>query len=763
LNTVYQLKILLLTEKLLIIQKELKNLKNIAHFFSCESNNRSSCQTFKNLYEEIELNHQDVKRIINSVNNIKNKKFQEPLFHLIEDNCFSQTIKKLLMSVSLLSDKLFQMKKENFPDYNPSPLIGKRYSSKGFVDYLNRDYNELISLFNKQSWINSSKSSNITKQVLFHWDYSDMYYVKQSYKSDDEKEERLKHVKLAYWNHDIPVLVPAITHEVGHLLIKKNKIFSDYINERTLMLKETYIQQILNKYGTKTLIEEFAADLFALSLHKESYIFTLFYVVFGSEFCDTFVKDKTMILPELNFSQKRDYSIVRIATLIDIYLSVHWPFGQKHEIFINHINEIKKTIQYFYPIWETQNISKNSLPNIFSEYWTYQGNFDNLVMVVQDVKNILLHGNIGIASDDHIKQVCNYLLSISSHVETNCETSNIFHIKKDTHTLWLDRIKNTSTIHHKKFFREKLMKTYRIEFLSPYELNFNKLHMTMGEPENDSRTQKDKGYFDGAINFLNNQMENNPFYESNPLDFTCSSLGNYHIVSLKKKASNINIDEIIKYNDSNNDTENGYHYFTKKHSLLEINIGNNEINNTTYLNGIGFIIQIQLFINNNEELSKLLEQIENNFQNYYGNYRLFKSLGPCEVVMILNNISLEDVFKIKALFASKINASRRTTSSIFFDNFSNDIVSTREYSLSSRIRLAAAYNDTSKRKLILSHLKAIKNRIFHISEIPGEHDLKILWENGTSLKDLDKFYHHVKRSNVVTDIQSNFSLQLSLE
>lgn len=762
---IHSLKILLLLEKSFIIKKELSNLHNIAYFFySGEERKKSSNQTFENLYNEINITLDDVNKVIENINKFKNKDFVEPLFFFIECDSFNTIIDKILKTISLLSDKLFQMKKENFPGYNPSPLIGKRYSSKGFVDYLGRNYNELIESFSDNKWIQNMQlddNQKMKKSTVFHWDYSDMYYVPRFYESESKENEKLKHIKLAYWNHDIPVLIPAITHEVAHLLINHNLIFNELIELNLYKIKNTYLNKSLGKFGIRKLFEEFYADLFSFTIHKESYIFTLFYVIFGKDFCNTFVKNDIKILPELQFSSKRDYSIIRISALIEIYLNSELV-EKKDETFLIHIKEMKKVINSIYPIWEIEDIGENNLSSIFEEYWTHQRNFENLTDIICDMKNFLVYGNIDEVQDDYLNELFKYTESINNHIKESLPKSNVFSNFDKMQQLWNDRISNPLRIKHKKFFREMLMQHDEIEFLEPYELNYHKLHMIMGNNKDDSRNNNKQGYFDSIIKNINDQNLNNPFYKLDSLDFACNVFGSYHMVSLKKKSDDVKIEEAINCKSGNNTSE--YHYFTKKHSLLEIKMPSfNSINSDTCLEGLGFIVQIQLFDNTNSELSNLIDEIKEKFNQYSTKYRAFKSLGPSEVVMIFYNINLEDIFDIKKIFSSSIDSARRTTSSIFFKSFDSNIKSTKKYFLTSEIRLSSTYkNNENKKELIISYLKKIKNKIKDFIEKPGELDLQIIWNEGTSLEDLNNLYHHIKKDEIATDVQSNFNLRISL-
>jgi len=765
LNDIYDLKILLLLEKLFIIKKELTNLKEISYFFSCNTENRSSCQTFYDLHEDIKTTIQDVIQLIQDVNSLNQKNFKEPISFFIQVDCFNKTIEKLLTSIILLSDKLFQMKKENFPDYDPSPLIGKRYSSKGFVDYLDRDYNNLIQAFNNENWHRISHANDckqMKKAMVFHWAYSDMYYVPQFHNSTDTNTERLKHIKLAYWNHDIPVLIPAITHEVGHVLINNNLIFNKYINSRFNHIKDTYLNTILSKHSPKKLLEEFSADLFAFAIHKESYIFTLFYVIYGKDFCTTFTKDGIEILPALNFTPKRDYSIVRIAALIEIYLHSDWSENDKSKTFISHIKSIQKAINYIYPFWDNLNIHGNTLFNIFSEYWNEREDFKNLTTIVNDLKDLLIHGNIDHGGSDLYSYVIRNLKLINNYVTNESNNNSLFGGNKSIPTLWRDRLENPLDIRHKKFFRESLMNIDTIEFLGAYELNFHKIHMTNGSNETDSRGNTSKDYFESIIETFNCQTNENPFYNQDSFDFTCSILGSYHIVSLNKKTDNVKINNAVNYLHNQSCSNTNYHFFTRKQSLLEIKINSSmTLNQENFLNNLGFIVQIQLFQNNNKELANLVKEVETHFQEYLGKFRLFKSLGPCEGVMIFHDINLEDAFKIKTIFSSHISSSRRTSSSIFFNKFNTNITSSEKHYLTSEIRLSATRNDSlNKKELVMTYLKQNYAKVKDLIEIPGERDLRIYWEDGIPLNELNLFYHQIKNDESATDVQSNFNLSL---
>ncbi len=78
-------------------------------------------------------------------------------------------------------------------------------------------YNELF-----LSFIEEDKRQN-APSILLYWGYREHFSIRKTL----ESKSNVYYIRLSFYHHEVNSTLPALTHEVGHLLLKNLDILKD--------------------------------------------------------------------------------------------------------------------------------------------------------------------------------------------------------------------------------------------------------------------------------------------------------------------------------------------------------------------------------------------------------------------------------------------------------------------------------------------------------------------------------------------------------
>jgi len=160
----------------------------------------------------------------------------------------------------------------------------------------------------------------------------------------------------------------------------------------------------------------------------------------------------------------------------------------------------------------------------------------------------------------------------------------------------------------------------------------------------------------------------------------------------------------------------------------------------------------------NVYLSDLYDSFIDN-KDLFGKIEFFKSLGPKDIILRIENLTIDSIYSIKAELAKKFD---RTFTTISYNSQINDkkenvlekIKSNKQYRLSTTLRLSPEAE--------LDIPKKFKNKIKECLMIPGVMDYRIEWKENTSLNSIELFYDEMIGEKMISDIQTLFSKVVQL-
>ena len=801
-------------EKLYILSKELKNLWLISNYYmgaieknDTKSNNGEKIDLENNfciLKKEIEnlnksiINHKNnlnkiIKKVSDTNNDNNDNNTNKNTYNinlLIYIDNFRKYTKSLILKLDLISTKISQMLRDGYHQYIPRPIIGKRHSNINITSEVER------TLTNRLKKLNDS---NITPLIV--WDYKDDYKVK---KSNDNI-----YFNLSYWYFDFPYLLPNLTHEIGHYIINsnRNKNIQDIIYKQ---IKKTFTIQELYHLDSQRLPEqlskEMVADVIAYLHHGNSYLFALSHKLIGLDLSLTFATkdmkltfdlldisnldiDNSYYIAPYKFNFKRDTVFIRLYVLVKLRNIIEEVYDSKYkEKFIyckDKVDEIEDLLKSMYS-FDNTNI-ENSLSEIYDNYSNYQEDYLNTRKVVKKVSEQILlvfQNNISYLSDifkdkkksSNENNMYQNILSIflkkdkeETISENICE--NTIEQPKHFNHFWQNRFKNLEEekISHRMIYRkklhasliEKLMKEGLLDKtnLKPYSMVFTKFRLD----HIDSYNKIPK------ITFQNLENKND---ES--VSLQGGVLGIYDYVYIRELDENFKIEHF----DIKDKCLEKYKYYETSFSLMKImndieNDCKQQINNL-----FSSIIQIEIekqhynkdnksiYLNIFNDLDTIYKIIKDVIKDkVYRKISFYKSLGPKDITICIENADLDIIFNIKEKLYKKFN---RTYTTIFLNRLdSNEVYEHKiqlegKYCFVTDLRMHPNYGKEENKIIFKSCCENIKTNIKQVSLKTGVMDYVIVWNNNTELNTLIKFYEKLLEEKLVYDIQTSIEKKLDL-
>lgn len=691
-------------DKLVICKKELMHIQQVLSFYIANSDNpyykyfEPLKKVLKNEISHIKIIHKCIKDNYNHIN-IRHKicAFE----FLVNIARIEKEISQLLYRINLLSNKLSQLIEEHFDQYIPSASLERRYSNKAITYFL--DF-----------YINSFKQDK-NKKILNVWG------THNKYKAIDINNE-LKIIENTFWYYELSRLIPALIHEVGHFIFQGNEVLNDF-NE--------YIEKNVPELSSFDNIgEEILSDIFSLEQCGESYIYTLFYTQVFTNF-DLIYYDESIkhcYIPKPSSDSKDDHRKSFIIILrLKVLISFYYETVDKNNI-KPHIEEIEDFINLLY---STDTSSTLSLNNI------YLNDYPNYTKLYSDICSEL---------ESFTEHIVKTLTIVYKEIQstTTVPYNTIFN------EIWTKHQTSSENWQHPNIFREKILKNifsgqhniiHTPDRFQAYELTLYKLRTDItNKDDNDIVNDYTDEIF---YKRTNTNISRHPSYKT---------FGIFNIYSNLEKNSEIPRTSIENFL-TNTNHEQTLAYYTQKIPLSFLEkIGDDTIHDNNFF---GLIMKLQLKQESIKNIRLGYQHIKDTLkEHHYSKYKIFKSLGPGDFVIIAENISIDNIYKLKEVFSNNDTFFRRTFSTIFLSkDIPKDFTFTNEFKLKSKIRLKKDPTNT---------LIDIKTFIEDSDHTSGVTDLEIEWNIDEPLfKILDKKKQFASKQ-IASDIQTFISKKWNL-
>ena len=784
-------------EKLSILQKELRYLYLICDYYSGNNDTVSEKKDLEHTFTELKYQISDIYSSIKyGIDNIEKnleliQKFTEKdilqIQFLIYIDIVRSYTKYKLKRLDIISIKISQLLRSGYNQYIPRPIAGKRYSNINITSEVELSLKNRL----KELIVDESKK-DIDIEIVIVWDYNDDYVIEKYIDKEDINLDNQKiklTLNLSYWYFEFPYFLPNLTHELGHIIINEQN------NNNYNVLKEAINSIDLEQFGfdrddINTLSEEIIADLLSLVYHGDSYIFSFLHKKLGLNLHNLFkvnqdiynrdniiklsnidIQDSFLISP-IRIDIKRDFIFIRFKILLyfrEFYLkeyATNNKVNRFREENKKYINEIDNLLNSIYNLDNFNYKDSYSLNNIYENFHNYLEDYkntfefikylyNNIIGVIHKNKDILfniLNEQIDIFYNNKKESYLCKLLGINKkNDEKNSDLQIIEKLKIANvfSDIWAKRFKyleESKQVMHRYEYRKKLhkntlLKLYKNqllpneETLRPYSLSMVKF-----------RVDKLSSY----PTDIENSKINNSVIVSHGI-----VLGMYDYIILKKLDPKFIPTIKEKVTDLNHNFLNNKKYYESFFSLMKIT---KDISGQYKDNGFSSFIQIEvekelkntIYKNLFDDIKRLYNIIQNN-KTYFKKVEIFKSLGPKDLIVHIDNTSLDGLYKIKEEIYNNFN---RTYTTIYFKNF--ELIKCEQISYPfyfvSHLRM-----NPSKDKKINNFIEICKHetQIDNVYLETGILDYLISWKNKTTLEDLNNFYNKLLDNNLVYDIQTN--------
>ena len=751
-------------EKMVIILKELEHIQNILDFFN--GYKAEECKE-KPIKQNIAYLKEDIFALQKKIKNLK--KINQDLdpsdlmLFLIQYDYIRTQIEDMLRVIQALYNKMQQLFGETLNQYLPYPTLGRRYSNNGIMMYLGNYYREMLKSF--------SEDNEPSNKLILGWNYRTGFqyrvFVNRETKRENYKEDTFNdYIDLPYWYYELPMLLPSITHEVSYIALrkpnKKMKVpFENLKEEIKLFLNDksnNYVQKVQDVIGYDEYGEDLSkvifCDVIGLKTHGESYINALFHNILGEKLSKDYLKithrgekEYFKILPnEWYFIQKKDHSILRLHFLLSL--------SKDHSDYKN----MKKLVNNIMPL----TADDKPYPG-FDQ--TYRYNYPNFRASYQSVQNYLTQLLKRLEKWEKINQ--NKLDAI------------IPPESPDFNKLWKNRYEvqrgGEDTVMHQNNFRQSIhTEISKIDYLvTSHEKNESIIYlMELGKARKDINQNKD-------INIIQ-MITDNIDKDKNASDeeervTKLSVYGIYDWVTITRKRSSFNITERFENLLQKIPTENtspivdGLRYFKAKQVLMKVHqtIKGHNQNNINPEFSVIFNIELSKKIDSSEctngynKLKLAISNIAKKLDKHLNNFKtatIYKSLGPKDLTLIINDASLEFIFE----FLTELNKQESDseegkvlrTFTMLCSEFNKLPKIEDNFVLISYLRISNDFKEDDLEKMKQNTLM----RSLH--EVTGVMDFRVEWKKEASIADVLNFYNEMLEHSYLTDFQTKIEREL---
>jgi hypothetical protein len=754
-------------EKLVLLSKEVKYLLDICsyHIGESSSNDQSIKRDLEYNFEvmEEELNRIHLSKIefyFKSIRALLGNPTQDDRYLLIWIDTYRKQISGIIGEIELIHQKLSQMFRDGYDQYIPKPIPSRIFSNINITSQVEQALPERLKIL----------SQSDKKRIQIIWDHSTGYKIT---KYPKEENPSVIFVRMSYWYFDLPYLIPALTHEVGHIATEENAEISRVQKELSLVIEDlvasnrdiAYFLEDKPKFKEK-IPDEILADILALLHHGDSYLLTLIHSFLGYYLHSSFKVNNTEknaeeknaqveIAGEWHHIYNRDNVFLRLVTLIDVRDTLKKEKKEEKKLFfINSatdqaIEETKELLGKIYPIYKNSNAS-NSIQRYFDAWHNYRESYHDMKFVIdsfyQSIKNFSL---------EHSSFFIKYLNQMNK--DRTQDRTNTSKLPQHFNDIWKKRFEQCpkqendevqfclekNYIPHQSELRKKihfktLNQLIKEELVTPQEIqpyNLELIKYKALDLKEDEREELEKNMKSEACEHI---------------------LGIYDQMQLTKLSSGT--PEVSSY-------KRGIKKYSSKISLLKVlsDIGD-EKKNPNETNSISLNLTIQIELNKNikkrdiyEDLYKDIKEIHkdlNEKKSDFLNVQVFKSLGTKDVVLKIEGVELENLYALKSHFANK-----------FYRTFS--IISYKKYNKTNETKIPLGYKLFSvlrvNNKDSIDRVKDMiqKNKqITHADLLTGVMDIRIQWSNETTFEDIPSIYNKFMAENIIADMHTKLTKSL---
>ncbi len=752
-KTVIESLRLIQLEKILIIAKETDFIENILLYFKgYEKKEQGADKNF--IYNNIERLEHDIKSIKNRIVNLTDindeiLEFSNNLKFLLFYDYIQTQIEEMLILLEGIYVKMNQLFGETLNQYLPYPtFFGRRFSSFGLMIYLDKYFEKLDSLLSKEH----KKENN----MVLGWSYNTGFKHKVLRNRDllrinYNHETHNDYIELPYWYYELPLLIPAITHEVVRISLRsrdtdiyKSKykefeetilnFFNDKSNDLIQEINEVLGYEIL----TKDFIKDIFSDILSFEIHGKAYFYTLFHNLVAEGIAKDFLKivyedkeegKKGRIIVRYEFrpndwffSLKRDHNHLRIY-----FLLYYWENKSSEEKDYKEIEEIKEILNTIMDL--SGKGEATGFKKLFKE------NYPNYHTTYEVVEN-------------YLQQLYRYLQLNVKKIDLDI-SDKIYSQSKYFNLLWDERFesinKDYKKVPYKGRFRQIIhYNVSKIDYLKPE----NKLEIFVLTLRKLRKDKVNKKAADKELFFK--EIRNEEKAEKKDNEQRWRAYGIYDIAILEYKKSYIDVKSEIQ-NMIRNNIENPVYYFDAKSILMKIS---QEIKgkNSTINSGFGIIINIELkkssencngyydFRNSVLDIEKKLKDAK----KFFNKANIYKSLGPKDLTVIVENCSVENSYLIIEDI-NKIESLNRTSSIIISSPNKNLDINKKQCSICSYIRIPKKMGNNAFENI----KKIIKNGAIY--QTIGVMDYRIEWQE-VGIEEI--FENYKKLLPHITDYQT---------
>ena len=761
-------------EKLLVIKKELSHLRHISDFYKSKNNTPDNEKSQREkiseeIYDDINAHMQYIQELNKDITNYYNKfskRKDDFLCFLTLYDFYNQEIKELLKIVQYIQSKFLQFQQEHFNQYMPVPNINKRYSSKGFLDYLKDYHTEIL-----------KKENDNIKHPITLWGHTDSFRAHHSLGKSQNGKER--YVEIPYWNYEIPFMLPIITHEMGHIILESSK--STEFKKLQNIFKNSEDIEIVFK-DNKSFLDEILADIFAYIYHGSAYIIAVSHELLGLNFSDQFYsknKNDPVSINPINFE---DIKFLEALVRLKILIFISTVFAIENNSIIDDLKKILDWLilevepnEYESTIIKTlketekkQNINLAKIYHCFYDLDTEYIDFHyDVTKYTQAIEKVF---------DENQNLVFKIIGNIIERIEPKkklfilkepSKRNKLFLYKESFDELSNSRINllncnndfDTVEIEFKNKFRKIILEkdgvlTPNEEIGSAYELVMFKTRMDRFN-QNDNIEDKDyikvlgdeiKEQHNTVL--INKSEENGNLTINTPIEpkFTFDY---YSMLSLVKKRESVTIAEINRYLEYKPNNKIAK-YYTNKYSLILLRKINDrkDTNDTNKL--FSAFINLSLKYNNSSNTLKAIDSIQKTMKkNKYKtiNYEIYKSLGPKEIVVHLHNCTIDTLYDAKReLFQDEDN-------NIFHRSYTIIYADPKDIE---KLNIESPYYCGSLlRAKTNTHDDDFTNKDIHsLLMTTGVKDYTIQWKPDTSIASIINYYNELAKNEKCTDVQT---------
>jgi hypothetical protein len=735
--------LLMKQEKLELFSEEIKYLLDICYYHIDEESKESSIKrdlenNFKIIRDELERIHKKkVEKYFEIIDNTLKNSSLDDMYLLIFIDTYRKKISKIIKELELLNQKLSQMFRDGYDQYIPKPIPSRMFSNINITSQVEQNLPKRLQAL--------SMNENPLKKIQIIWDYSSGYNIT---KYPNKEDYSVIFMRMSYWYFDLPYLIPALTHELGHIASEENNIMKDLkveLSDRIANLanEDSDIDYFLRGKGLfpQQLADEIFADLLALLHHGDSYLLTLIHSFLGYHLYSSFyIKNGEInIGGEWHYNYTRDNTFLRLITLISVRDTLKSSDTTKKLFFINEdtekaIEESKELLNKVYPIYSVSKTGE-SIKGYFQNWHNYQESYSNMEYVIDSFFQTIR---------DFLNKNKSFIFQHFENMQKNRQRVNS-KLPRHFNSIWGKRFcKNLegNLIPHQSELRKKIhfqtlntlitegFLTY--ENIEPYDLEFIKYKSSdLNEEDKEKLKLRMNAETCESILGIYDQMEIKKLSAGIP------TISNY-IKDIKKYSSKISLLKVLDDIEGN--------LTTKQEDNIRLNI----------------TIQIELKkeVKNEDIYENLYKDIESiyNFliekKDFFEIAEVYKSLGSKDIVVRIKGIDVKTLYKTKAHFADVFH---RTFSIISYSKLTStkNITIPKGYKFFTVLRVNGENSIKGIQEFINDN-----EMIINADLLSGVMDIRIEWDNEMTFSQIPKIYHELVEKNLISDMHTKLTKSL---